>query len=398
MKGALFCIYYIIEYMENQGFQMKKPKKTKKAGCFFQKLAPIILKGAQRKVLDMQEINNEQQGITKDKIVLDKAQKLSKIFLIIGFCFAIICIVVSILATTTNIEALGTVCAIVGVIGGLTSIGLFGYAFVNKSDYCPMCGARIRKTQTFLRRIEGNRYDGTSGYSIPYVNYYHCTSDCALCGWEKEYEKKENAGKLFYSSSDGRLHDSVKNPKPDFDTGYPDNSDIESLEPETRLKKVKIFTRTLILISLMLLGASMFAISSSASVEGQGGITDTKWNRAFGCEKLSNVTFTSYYNDKVHEIMIVDDGYVSIETFDEYGNQTTYTKREITNSEIEQIIGMSMIDKYSYYVYNADTQSYENGGGCYVKFSKGKVASITLNFGVAEYRYEYTNYGTSKIP
>lgn len=388
---------------------------------------------------------------TEQKVML-KSSKISKILIIVSLSIFGVGLLLGILALVTKNGALGTVCAVIGVIGGFLGVGIIATGLVNKADYCPQCGAKIRKTQTFTQRIEGKRSDTTSGYSIPYINYYDCTNECALCGWHKEYTKKENAGKLFYANSNGRLMDSVKEPRADFDTGYPDNSELENLSPEVRLNKVKLFSRTCLIIGLIMIALAVFMNATSASVEksanetqneetvnpgienlpsdynpstnngaGSGDnhdnsnndsgsndntttetpvidyeVDESEWRNAFWHGRLANVTMTGYMDDYMYSKAIIASGYIESEEYDENGNRTYYGKATISNDEIEENVGFGLKELYSYFEYNTETKSYEYSG-LIVQFENGYVTLVSTSNNGVNHIIKYSNYGTSEV-
>ena len=392
--------------------------------------------------MEQQNLENQEQ-----KQPLSNIEKFSKVLLLTTLGISAVSLILSVVAFITKIPVIATITAVIGFIGLVAGITLIAISLKTADKYCPHCGAKVRRARTFLDRTSKkignwNNNPNSNKTAFRFITCecrYKLTFDCGECDYYEERITKSNQNIKEYF--DGGIEN--KRPLSNFDTGYPDNSKTADISPEERVKRNQKMLRAFLFSGLLMIAVFIVAViavsvvkpsndattpnddssfndgenswwddENSGSNNGNSNgnenstgnnpavvyeVSESEWINAFGYSKLSNVTLTTYCDNEIYAIIIVDDGYVSAEEFDEYGNRTSYTEMVITDAEIEENIGLGLKDFYSYFVYDADTQSYEYDG-CYVQFSNGVLTSITQMYEGAEYRQEYTNYGTSEIP
>ena len=392
--------------------------------------------------MEQQNLENQEQ-----KQPLSNIEKISKVLLLITLGISAVSLILSIIAFITKLPVIATITAVIGFIGLIAGVVLIAISLKTADKYCPHCGAKVRRSRTFLDRTSKkignwNNNPNSNKTAFRFITCecrYKLTFDCGECDYYEERITKSNQNIKEYF--DGGIEN--KRPLSNFDTGYPDNSKTADISPEERVKRNKKMLRAFLFSGLLMIAVFIVAAIAVSVVkpsdeattpnddssfsdggnpwwddETGGGnnndnsnendnptennptivyeVDESEWINAFGYNKLSNVTLTNYCDNKVYAIMIVDDGYISVEEFDEYGNRTAYTEGAITNEDIEETMGLGLKNLYSYFTYNADIQSYEYNG-CYVQFSNGVLTSITQMYEGAEYRLEYTNYGTSEV-
>ena len=125
------------------------------------------------------------------------------------------------------LDQLATISNVVFVVG----LTLIGAGIVNivrcgkkEKEKCPKCGAKTRRTRTFIERRAGRtgNWWGNAGNrrrDTPYYCYYDLTWECK-CGWSKEERNVRKSAGKYVEFENGDFADYVQEPLADFDTGW----------------------------------------------------------------------------------------------------------------------------------------------------------------------------------
>ena len=200
----------------------------------------------------------------------NKKITLNKILLFTSGIIALLFVIFMILTLALKSEALATICGVLAGIALITGGAFIWYLWNGLDAYCPECGCKLRKAcnvddeeVTAVGEYQVRNYNESAKREIKKTITYTLEKECEICGYTHSFQTR--GPYRFFEYVDGHEVSTGKKPPHDYDTGFPDNSNVINLTPVQRKKQNKRRLLTYLLCALLMFGVGIAGIVVAAN-------------------------------------------------------------------------------------------------------------------------------------
>lgn len=200
----------------------------------------------------------------------NKKITLNKILLFTSGIIALLFVIFMILTLALKSEALATICGVLAGIALITGGAFIWYLWNGLDAYCPECGCKLRKAcnvddeeVTAVGEYQVRNHNESAKREIKKTITYTLEKECEICGYTHSFQTR--GPYRFFEYVDGHEVSTGKKPPHDYDTGFPDNSNVINLTPVQRKKQNKRRLLTYLLCALLMFGVGIAGIVVAAN-------------------------------------------------------------------------------------------------------------------------------------
>ena len=200
----------------------------------------------------------------------NKKIALNKILLFTSGIIALLFVIFMILTLALKSEALATICGVLAGIALITGGAFIWYLWNGLDAYCPECGCKLRKAcnvddeeVTAVGEYQVRNHNESAKREIKKTITYTLEKECEICGYTHSFQTR--GPYRFFEYVDGHEVSTGKKPPHDYDTGFPDNSNVINLTPVQRKKQNKRRLLTYLLCAVLMFGVGIAGIVVAAN-------------------------------------------------------------------------------------------------------------------------------------